>query len=338
MAVADVSVLLPVHQAEKTLEACLRSLARQRGVAFEIVAVDDGSTDGSLEILRTWAGRDSRLRVLSAGHHGLVSALNRGLTACTAPLVARMDADDASHPDRLRRQFVAMRNEPDVGVVSCRIQCVPRSRIAGGFRVFESWVNSLMDHEAMARERFVDVPVVHPSVVVRRSVLELAGGWRDLGWAEDHDLWLRLFEAGVRFAKVPETLLFWRDGPGRLTRTDPAYATREFLRLKAHFLARGPLVRREPVIIWGAGTTGRRLARHLGNEGVAIECFVDIDPRKIGGAVGGRPVIDRQELRARMGDQATVVVAVASRGARDLIRGELDALGLTEGVGYWCVA
>jgi glycosyltransferase involved in cell wall biosynthesis len=334
----EISVLLPVHQAEETLESCLRSLTRQRGVELEIVAVDDGATDRSPAILRTWAERDPRIRVVSMAHRGLVAALNRGLEVCRGPLVARMDADDACHPDRLRLQCDALEAQPEVGVVSCRVQCVPRSRVAGGFLAFEVWVNGLMDHESMARERFVDVPVVHPSVVVRRPVLEAAGGWRDLGWAEDHDLWLRLFEGGVRFAKVPETLVFWRDRPSRLTRTGSAYRKESFLRLKAEFLARGPLAGALSVVVWGAGVTGRRLGRLLAAKGVAPQCFVDIDPAKIGRTVGGRPVVSRDMLRVRRKAGTVVVVAVASRGARQLIRAELDTLGLVEGVDYWCAA
>jgi hypothetical protein len=180
--------------------------------------------------------------------------------------------------------------------------------------------------------------VAHPSVVVRRELLEAAGGWRDLGWPEDYDLWLRLLAVGTRFAKVERFLFFWRDHGARLTRTDPRYTVPRFLACKAHHLARGPLAGARRVVLWGAGQTGRRLAKHLLAEGVALDAVVDIDPAKIGRTLRGAPVIAPEALAVRLGDGVVVLAAVASRGARDLIRARLVALGLDEGRDFYCVA
>ena len=333
-----VSVLLPVRDGLPFLAAAITSLRRQTAGCFEVVAVDDGSVDGSGEVLDRWAAEDRRVRVLHRPAVGLVAALNAGLAACRAPVVARLDADDACHPRRLELQLALLDAEPAVGVASCLVRCVPQHRVARGFELYEAWLNGLRDHAAMARERFVDAPLVHPTAAVRRSVLEAAGGWWDRGWAEDHDLWLRLFEAGVRFAKVPEVLYFWRDRPGRLTRVDGRYGKDRFLDLKAHFLARGPLAGGVRPVIWGAGPTGRRLARALAEEGIAAAAFVDIDPRKIGLVIRGAPVVSPEELPARLDAGTVVLAAVASRGARGLVRARLVELGLGEGAGFWCVA
>lgn len=333
-----VSVLLPVRDGLPFLEAAIVSLARQTERRYEVVAVDDGSSDGSEAVLDQWAVRDPRVRVLHRRAAGLVAALNAGLAACRAPLVARLDVDDACHPRRLERQLALLAAAPEIGVVSCLVRCVPRHRIATGFRLFEEWLNGLETHDDIARERFVDAPVVHPSVIVRRDLLEHHGGWRERGWAEDHDLWLRLLEAGVRFAKVPEVLYFWRDHGDRLTRTDARYSTQRFLDLKAHFLARGPLAGGVRTIVWGAGPTGRRLARALAGEGVAVVAFVDIDPRKLARTVRGAPVVSPDQLGALLTRGAVVLAAVASRGAREIVRNHLVARGLTEAVDFWCVA
>ncbi len=332
-----VSVLLPVRDGLPFLRLAIASLARQTERRHEVVAVDDGSSDGSGAVLDEWAARDPRVRVLYRPAAGLVAALNAGLAVCRAPLVARLDADDACHPRRLERQLALLAAEPRVGVVSCLVRCVPRHRIATGFRLFEAWLNDLFDHEDIARERFVDAPVVHPSVVMRRDLLERHGGWRDCGWAEDHDLWLRLLQAGVGFAKVPEVLYFWRDHDDRLTRRDARYGKQRFLELKAHFLARGPLAGGVRTLVWGAGPTGRRLARTLAAEGVQVAAFVDIDPRKLGGAVRGAPVVSPAELSGLLQPGSVVLAAVASRGARGLVRARLVQLGLTEGADFWCV-
>ncbi len=334
----EVSVLLPVRNASRWLEDALGSLTRQTLTDFEVIAVDDGSTDDSGAILDRWAGSDPRFTVVHQPVHGLVTALNRGLERCRGPLVARMDADDVSHLRRLELQAAILASRPEVGVVSSKVRHFPAHRVAKGFRLYEAWLNSLMTHDEMSRERFVESPLAHPSVMVRRDLLAQVGGWRDQGWAEDYDLWLRLFEAGAIFAKLDRTLFFWREHGDRLTRTDRRYSVPSFLRCKAHFLARGPLRNAGRVILWGAGQTGRRLSKFLIEEGLAIDTVVDIDPAKIGGTLRGIPIIAPDALPGHLGDNPVVLAAVASRGARDLIRERLIEHGLEEGNTFWCVA
>jgi glycosyltransferase involved in cell wall biosynthesis len=334
----SVSVLLPVRDALPTLDTCLWSLQRQTLERFEVVAVDDGSIDGSGVLLDGWAAIDRRIRVLHQSADGLVAALNLGLARCSAPLVARMDADDVSHPRRLELQVAYLERHPNVGVVSCLVQHFPRRGVGQGFRIYEAWLNSLRDHEQMARERFIESPLAHPSAMVRRRVLLRAGGYHDMGWPEDYDLWLRLFDAGVRFAKVDKPLFFWREHGRRLTRRDPRYAPTAFLQCKAHYLARGPLAAADRVVVWGAGPTGRALSRWLIDEGVGIAAFIDIDPDKIGRRARGRPIEPPERLGRLLTPRTKVLAAVGSRGARQLIRERLNACELKEGADYWCVA
>jgi glycosyltransferase involved in cell wall biosynthesis len=333
-----VSVLLPVRDARPWLETGLASLARQTLADFEVIAVDDGSGDGSGALLDRWASRDPRFTVIHQPADGLVAALNRGLERCRAPLVARMDADDVSHPRRLELQAARFSPLSEAGVVSCLVRHFPSRRVFKGFRLYEDWLNSLRTHSEMARARFIESPVAHPSVMIRREVLTDIGGWRDRGWAEDYDLWLRCFRAGVVFAKIGRPLFFWREHDTRLTRTDSRYSVPSFLRCKAHFLARGPLAGAGGAVLWGAGRTGRRLSGFLLEEAVDIAAVVDIDPRKIGGTLRGIPIIAPERLPDHLGSGTVVLAAVASRGARDLIRARLVEIGLEEGRTFWCVA
>jgi glycosyltransferase involved in cell wall biosynthesis len=334
----NVSVLLPVRGAENFLDVCIASLERQTLRDFEVVAVDDGSTDRSAEILDAWARRDSRVRVIHQPATGLVASLNTGLELCTAPFVARMDADDVSHPLRFELQARALEKEPDLGVISCRVRHFPWHSVGQGFRIYEGWLNSLVTPEEIERERFVESPVAHPSAMLRREVAERSGGYRDLGWPEDYEFWLRLLEAGVRVGKLDPYLYFWREHGERLTRRDSRYSVENFLRCKAHYLLRGPLAKCHRVVLWGAGQTGRRLSKHLLRGGAPVAAFVDIDPDKVGRTLRGKPIVDSEDLPALLGDGTVVLAAVASRGARALIREQLDALGLAEGRDYWCVA
>jgi glycosyltransferase involved in cell wall biosynthesis len=333
-----ISVLLPVCDANAYLDECMASLGRQTLEDFEVVAVNDGSTDGSAEALDEWAARDPRVRVVHREHEGLVASLNVGLELCRAPFVARMDADDVSHPRRFELQVAEMEDLPWVGAVSCLVRHFPWHGVGEGYRIYEGWLNSLSTPEAIGRERFVESPVAHPSVLVRREAFDLVGGYHDTEWAEDYDLWLRLLEARVSFSKVDRYLYFWREHAERLTRVDGRYSVENFLRCKAKYLLSGPLADCQRVVVWGAGQTGRRLSKHLLRGGAPIEAFVDIDPEKIGGTLRERPIFDPEDLSMLMGSDTIILAAVGSRGARGLIRGRLNAIGLREGREYWCVA
>ena len=248
-----VSVLLPCYNAEQTIDETLHSLARQSLTDFEVLAVDDGSGDATRVKLEIWSERDPRFRVIPQEHAGVIVAANAGLAACTAPYIARMDADDRAHPERLAQQASYLADHPEVAVVSSLVRAFPDADVRTGYRIYIKWLNSLVTDEDIRREMFVESPLANPSIMIRRTWLEKMGGYHEYGWPEDYDLWLRMYLAGAKFAKIPQVLLEWRDHPERITRTDGRYSVENFLRAKAHYLARGPLRDRNAVIIWGAG-------------------------------------------------------------------------------------
>ncbi len=334
-----VSVLLPCYNAEGTLPEALDSLQRQSLADFEIVAVEDGSADGTLALLKDWARREPRLRLLAQPHAGLVAALNAGLEACGAPLVARMDADDRAYPQRLARQVQYLDAHPQLAAVGCLVRGFPPEALGEGFRLYIEWLNALLTDADMRRDLFIESPLAHPSVMFRREWVTRLGGYQDHGWPEDYDLWMRLSLAGGQLGKVPELLLDWRAAPQRLTNTDSRYALENFLRLKAHYLKQGPLAGRETVFIWGAGMAGRRLSKHLLAQGAPLQAFFDVDARKVGRTRRGLPVLPGSVLPewwARC-PKPVLLAAVRVRGARPIVRRRLEGYGLKEGQDWWCV-
>jgi glycosyltransferase involved in cell wall biosynthesis len=336
----QVSVLMPCHNAGATVDEAVETILNQTLGEWELVAVDDGSEDDTLERLHAWQARDGRVRPIAMAHAGIIEALNRGLSSCRAALIARMDADDHAHPERLQEQAGFLTDNPQVAAVSCLVYGFPREHVREGFRIYIDWLNSLISPEDIAREIFVESPMAHPSVMMRRSWIERLGGYQEHGWPEDYDLWLRMHLAGARFAKTPRELLGWREHESRLTRTDSRYSVENFLRAKAHYLVRGPLQGRDALILWGAGQMGRRLSKHLLREGAPLVAFIDIDERKIGRTRRGKPILSPDELLEVWGRyrQPILLVAVGSRGARGLIRSRLVGMDLTEGEDWWAVA
>jgi len=298
-------------------------LAQRAAPPYEVVCVDDASSDSTSAILASACRTDGRVRVVRGPGHGLVAALNLGLAHCRGELIARMDADDLVHPDRLRLQAELLAKDAALGAAGSLVHCIPRP-LSPGLARLERWLNETVTAEQCRNARFVEAPLVHPSATFRRDALQ--GGWEDHGWAEDWDLLLRMVERGWSLAKVPQVLLQWRDSPGRLTRIGPAYSDSAMFRLRAHYLARGPL-RGRSFDIWGAGPTGKRLARELEAHGLRPRAFYDVDGKKR--LARGRPVRVGSDL-PRPGE-ALMLCAVGAEGAREEIRGVLEARNYREG-------
>ena len=332
--IPPLSILLPVRNEADHLPHALASLRRQTFDDWELVAVDDGSTDATPQILAAAADIDRRIRIINPVGRGLVPALNAGLSACRAPLVARMDGDDIAHPRRLELQLACLRSQPETGLVACSFRHFPRTGLKVGMLAYEAWQNSLATHETIMRDMFVESPFVHPSVMFRKEVVAAVGGYRDMGWAEDYDLWLRLAAAGVRFARLSRPLFFWRERPARATRTMAEYTAAAFRACKAHHLRRSFLAGADEVMLAGAGKEGRAWRLALDREGVAVSRWVDVDPRKIGRQLHGVPVVAADAVTPSMG---RLLVTVGTRGVREELRRWATASGFREGEDFLCV-
>jgi GT2 family glycosyltransferase len=213
-----VSVLLPVRNGMPWLREALASLAQQTFRDFEVLVMEDGSTDATLECLATWP--DARLRVIPTGGAGIAAALTTGLDAARAPLVARQDADDLSMPDRLQAQVKYLDEHPDVGLVASRAEYIDER----GAPVDNGWVRTVRRQQDVAvtpRDIQALMPLTccltHGSVMARAEVLCRAGGYRqEMAPAEDYDLWLRLLPTS-RLAKLPERLYQYRIHDGQVS-------------------------------------------------------------------------------------------------------------------------
>lgn len=322
-----ISVLVPARDAAATLPACLRSLRRQTEPRWECVLVDDGSRDDTRAVAEAAAHADPRIAVVVTAHGGIVAALRAGLARCRADVVARMDADDVMHRDRLAAQLAALADAPALAAVGCHVRFFPRRGMTDGLRDYERWLRSVDSAARVRADAFVECPVAHPTLAIRRDVL-VALGYRDAGWPEDYDLVLRALAAGHEIGMVPRRLLAWRDAPGRLTRTHPAYEQERIVACKAAFLADGPLASGDTYVLWGHGGTGRALRRALAAHGKRPSHVVEVHPGRIGNRIADAPVIAPEGLTALA--PGRLVASVAGAEARGLIRGFLARIGWRE--------
>jgi hypothetical protein len=335
-----VSVLMPLRDGLEHLAACLHSIRAQSLRDFELLIIDDGSSDAGPELVRQHCGEDPRIRLLGQPALGIVAALNYGLCQARANLIARMDADDIMHPQRLELQHAQMLARPELTLLACRVDAFADGELGKGMREYMRWQNACLSEQQLREQIYVESVFTHPSVMFRRDRILALGGYRDGEFPEDYELWLRIAAAGDPMSKLEQVLLRWRQHPQSLSRVDERYARTAFDRLRARYLSADPrLSRSRDLVIWGAGRRTRKRCQKLLDCGRRVDAWIDIDPRKIGQRIAGVPVYDPDWLMPTSPNSPRpfVLVYVANHGAREEISAQLLAMNYHPGSDYLMV-
>lgn len=199
-----ITVLMAVYNGARYLDAAVQSILCQTWSDFELLVVDDGSTDDTPQRLASY--RDERVRIVRTENRGVGAALGLGVTRARGEYIARMDADDIAAPNRLERQLAAMEAMPDVGVIDSGVHLMDRA----GRPLPDDDAEPFATRAERRWRLMWRNAVVHPTVMMRRSALERAGAnYRPQVIAEDYDLWLRLLPH-TEFHRLPERLLWYR--------------------------------------------------------------------------------------------------------------------------------
>lgn len=320
-------MLLPYRDAGAELGTAIASIVHQTFAEWELLLIDNGSTADGPAIAHHWACREQRIKLLREPRVGIAHALNTGLGRATGNYIARMDADDVSRPERLEKQVTYLDAHPDIGVLGSRTafaSTMPESR---GMHAFVEWQNSIITPHEHYLKRFVDAPLAHPTVMFRRELIGRYGGYDTGPLPEDHELWLRWMDAGVRIAKLPEKLLTWSDHAQRLSRTHPNYSEDALLNTKVKWLSRWMKrkLNGRPVIVAGTSTLCRDRAAKMEAEGIAVSAFTDVKQREVPGIT----FIPHDQLP--FAGEAFIVSFISQRGTGDRIAEFLASRGLAEG-------
>ncbi len=330
-----VSILLPVYNAAGTLPLCLASIRRQAFSDWQCVVVDDGSSDGSANLAEDVAATDPRFSVVRRRRAGIVESLDAGIERCGGEFVARMDADDWMHRERLALQLRAFADDPALDLVGTHVRSFPRDGLQEGFREYEQWLNSMNTPQDLLRERYIECPLAHPTWMVRRSALASLR-YRDRGWPEDYDFLLRLLDRGLRAGVVRRRLVGWRHHSSRLSQRDPRYSLESFTACRASFLASGYLSSGDAYLLWGYGQTGRALRRALADHGKRMAGLIEVHEGRLGQKIHGAPVVAPGGIDALPG--LPLIVSVSGARPRNEIRAKLKQLNRVEGRDFVCAA
>lgn len=198
---------MPVYNAKQYIGEAVESILNQTFTDFEFIIINDGSTDGTLDMLEAYAEQDTRIRLINRENKGLVETLNEGLALAKAPLIARMDADDIALPDRFEKQYAYMQRHPDVVVLGGR--CIA---IDADGDPLTQW-NKLTSSDAIQNQHLNSLSgsvIAHPAMMYRANSVLSIGGYRKAAYpAEDLDMLLRVADEGL-LENLDEVVLKYR--------------------------------------------------------------------------------------------------------------------------------
>jgi glycosyltransferase involved in cell wall biosynthesis len=204
---------MTVHNGALFVSTAIESILAQSYFDFEFIIIDDGSTDETHRILASYD--DPRIRLFLSPHRGLTASLNHGLGECRGSFIARMDADDIAEPQRFARQLAFFEDRPDVDIICSDVTIINEEGQVSGVQS-DGIINNDTLRQGLLYQRKMK-PIIHPSVMMRRGVMRQLTGYRDIRYAEDHDLWLRAVDH-FKFARINQPLLRYRVHAGGISR------------------------------------------------------------------------------------------------------------------------
>lgn len=279
---------MPFRNAAPWLEDTVRSIQVQECKDWELLAVNDHSTDQSLQILRELAKTDARIQVLNNLDQGIIPALQLAFSHAKGSVITRMDADDCMPANRLQVMLDALLERGPKTVLTGKVEYFP-SPVSEGYQKYAAWLNARIDLHDHYVHIFRECVVASPNWMFFRSDAEEAAIFQQLKYPEDYDMVFHWYTAGFTIHGVDQTTLLWREHPARTSRNSSVYAQASFFKLKLDWFCRIHAAALESLALFGAGDKGKIVAAYLMERGIPFTWY-DLNHSKYGAGVHGNPI------------------------------------------------
>lgn len=307
-----ISILLPVFNAAPFLQECLDSIINQTDSDWELLAVDDCSTDESLNILISYAQQDHRIKVLQNQKKGIIPALQLAYENSKGTFITRMDADDkmAKHKLLSLRQLLLQSGEGYVA--TGLVKYFSAQALRDGYKKYEAWLNQLTSTQSNFSEIYKECVIPSPCWMLWRTDLEKCEAFNPSTYPEDYDLCFRMYQMNLKVTVESSVLHYWRDHKQRSSRTDEHYSDNRFLVLKLHYFLKLDYQQSKPLVLWGAGKKGKMIAKMLREQQINFHWVCDT-PTKWGHKIHGVPLQDYKNI-INLGIPQIIVAVAAPSG------------------------
>lgn len=277
-----VSVIIPYSNSENCLENAVRSILNQTFDDFQILLINNNSTDNSPNIAWMLSAEDKRISLYTERRAGVSYAANLGIKNSKGLYISFMDANDYSFPERLARQVEYLDKHENIDIVSSLINYNTDIIKSGHFRDYANWTNTIIEYEDIFINRFIDQPFVSSTIMVRKNVFEEHGYFLHGDFPESYELILRWLSIGLKIYKIPEVLLSWNNVSSRIIHNSQKYRPAAYYTIKSIFLAQWLNDNDHPYVwIWGAGHLSRKRVEFIENAGIFIEGYIDVVNRTL---------------------------------------------------------
>lgn len=304
-----ISILLPVFNTAAFLEECLQSIIAQTETNWELIAIDDFSIDESFQILSGYSQKDKRIKVYKNKEKGIIPALRLAYEKSEGAFITRMDSDDIMMPQKLsilkKRLIENGKGNLAIGMVAY----FSESGIKDGYKRYEDWLNELTKTGNSFSDIYKECVIPSPCWMLWREDLEKCGAFHFNVYPEDYDLCFRFYKSKLKVLASNEVLHQWRDYKTRTSRIDPKYSNNHYFDLKLPYYLDLDFNESRPLVLWGAGKKGKRLAKMLIERKVGFH-WVSNNPAKWGVNIYDVILENFEKIEELKNPQIIIAVAV----------------------------
>jgi len=335
-----VSILMPVKNAEQFLQECIQSILEQSYSDFELLAVNDNSSDDSLAILQYFALQDERIQVLSNTGKGIIDALDLAFRESKGTYLTRMDADDKMASHKLENMVELLDKWGRGHIVLGLVKYFSATELGDGYKRYEKWLNSLTDKENNFSDVYRECVIPSPCWMLHRTDLVNCHAFEPNRYPEDYDLCFRFYQSGLKPKSVKSVLHYWRDYPERSSRTDPNYLDNRFFDIKLHYFLKLEWDDNTKLVILGAGKKAKYLAKRLREQNLKFDWYTN-NLKKIGQEVYGivlknqSPYFEQIVPNENAHLKEKIIIAISNPEEQDAVEKQLHAKELALGSDYF---
>jgi glycosyltransferase involved in cell wall biosynthesis len=312
-----VSILIPYKNTAAFLPECLESIQKQNYSNWEVLAVNDDSSDDSLKLVQSFAEKDSRIQVFQNQGSGIIEALRTGYSKSKGQFITRMDSDDIMTPNKIEVMTSSLLKSGRGYLAVGQVKYFSDRGISNGYERYEVWLNKLTAAGSNYSEIYKECVIPSPCWMTYREDLDSCDAFKPNHYPEDYDLTFRFYEQGLKCIPCNELLHHWRDYDTRTSRTSEHYAQNYFLDIKLYYFLKLEFDNKRPLIVWGAGNKGKTIAKNLIENQIEFHWLCD-NPNKIGKSIYGQEMRHYEFLETLEEPQS--IVTVANEEDQKLIR------------------
>ncbi|MEM6317702.1 MAG: glycosyltransferase family 2 protein [Bacteroidota bacterium] len=282
-----ISILMPVRNTAMYLKDCVQSILNQTEQHWELLAIDDHSTDNSWAILSAFSKKDARIKVFQNKGRGIITALRLAFSESKGKLITRMDSDDLMVSQKLAALKRPLLKKGRGYLTTGLVHYFSDNELGEGYRKYQNWLNSLTQNGTNFSEIYKECVIPSPCWMVYRNDLKKCQAFHLNRYPEDYDLCFRFYEQRLKVIPCNVVLHHWRDYAQRTSRTDKHYRDNSFLLLKMSYFLQLDYNAKRPLLLWGAGKKGKWIAQYLVQHQYSFQWICNND-KKIGKEIYGQ--------------------------------------------------